>query len=94
MTNEERFLASCVTEGESGVRQKLNAGRYSERRSIWAGNWLALIESGKSDATKAEETSSLMRITAARPHRRRMAVASVVFLVVLAACTMMLFRYG
>jgi hypothetical protein len=56
-TNEERFVASCVNEGEVGVRQKLNAGRYSERRAVWAGAWLDEVESGKSDATKAAESS-------------------------------------
>jgi hypothetical protein len=58
MTNEERFVASCVNEGEVGVRQKLNASRYGERRAIWAGTWLDEVENGKSDATRAEEKST------------------------------------
>ena len=57
LSNEDRFIASCMNEGEVGVRQKLNAGRYSERRAVWAGTWLDEVESGKSDATKAEERS-------------------------------------
>jgi len=62
MTNEERFLASCAIEGEAGVRQKLHGGRYGERRAAWAGAWLEEVESGKSDATKAEESrSSLLK---------------------------------
>lgn len=57
MTNEERFIASCQREGEAGVRQKVNEGRYSERRAAWASEWLDLVDSGKSDATRAEERS-------------------------------------
>lgn len=58
LTNEERFVASCASEGEVGVRQKLNTGRYSERKTVWAGTWLDKLEGGKSDATRAEEKSS------------------------------------
>lgn len=61
MTNEERFIASCETVGEAGVRAKLNAGRYSERKTPWATNWLESVDSGKSDLTKAEEKSSYLR---------------------------------
>ena len=61
MTNEERFIASCETVGEADVRDKLGTGRYSERKAVWASTWLEKVESGKSDATKAEETSSRLR---------------------------------
>lgn len=57
-TNEERFVGSCQIEGEVDVRQKLAAGRYSENRAVWATRWLETVESGKSDATKAEERST------------------------------------
>jgi hypothetical protein len=58
MTNEERYIASCRTVGEADVRQKLNAGRFSERRTIWASSWLEQIDSGKTDATRAAEKLS------------------------------------
>jgi hypothetical protein len=61
MTNEERFIASCETVGEADVRDKLATGRYSERKVVWANTWLDKFESGKSDATKAEESSSRLR---------------------------------
>ena len=54
-TNEERFIASCKIAGEADVRQKLGAGRYSERRTQWATAWLEQLDLGKSDSTKAEE---------------------------------------
>ena len=57
MTNEERFIASCEKVSEAEVRDKLSTGRYSERKAEWASNWLEKVESGKSDATKAEERS-------------------------------------
>jgi hypothetical protein len=60
-TNEERFLASCQNVGEADVRQKLSAGRFSERRAKWASDWLEQLENGKSDATRAEERSSRLR---------------------------------
>ena len=93
MTNEERFVASCVSEGEIGVRQKLNAGRYSERRTIWAGNWLADVENGKSDATRAEEKTNLTRMTA-RPRWPIIRVASALLLIALATCAIVFLRYG
>ena len=68
MTNEERFVASCVREGEVCVRQKLSAGKYSERRTAWASNWLEQIESGKSEATKADEKSRA-NLKATQPNR-------------------------
>ena len=58
MTNEERFIASCQSLGEADVRQKLNADRYSDRKAVWANSWLEEMESGKTDATKAEEINS------------------------------------
>jgi hypothetical protein len=61
MTNEERFIASCEEVGEADVRDKLSTGRYGERKTVWAGSWLEKVESGKSDATRAEERSSLLR---------------------------------
>jgi hypothetical protein len=60
MTNEERFIASCERVSEAEVRDRLSTGRYSERKAEWASNWLEKVESGKSDATKAEERSSRM----------------------------------
>jgi hypothetical protein len=57
MTNEERFIASCEKVSEAEVRDRLSTGRYSERKAEWASNWLEKVESGKSDATKAEERS-------------------------------------
>ena len=57
MTNEERFIASCEKVSEAEVRDKLSTGRYSERKAEWASSWLEKVESGKSDATKAEERS-------------------------------------
>jgi hypothetical protein len=59
MTNEERFLASCVNVGEAAVRQKLSNDRYAGRRASWAQEWLNQIDNGKSEATKAEERSLL-----------------------------------
>ena len=61
MTNEERFIASCERVGEADVWDKLSAGRYSERKTMWASSWLDKVGSGKSDATKAEERSSPLR---------------------------------
>lgn len=63
MTNEERFIVSCEGVGETGVRDKLNAGRYGERKTMWASSWLEKVESGKSDATRAEERSRLVRLS-------------------------------
>ena len=61
MTNEERFIASCEKVGEADVRDKLSAGRYSERKTMWASSWLDKVGSGKIDATKAEERSGPLR---------------------------------
>ena len=83
MTNEDRFIASCANVGEADVRQKLNAGRYSERRAQWAANWLEQIDSGKSDATRAEETSSRLR-KAAKPKGSSATVVLASFVALLA----------
>ncbi|MFL6721982.1 MAG: hypothetical protein ACJ8FT_09310 [Sphingomonas sp.] len=84
MTNEERFIASCESVGEADVRQKLNANRFSGQKAVWAGGWLELVESAKSDATKAEERSSGLRI-AARTHRHSSFGVSTLLLFVLLA---------
>jgi hypothetical protein len=68
MTNEERFIASCLSVGEADVRQKLNANRYGGRRAVWASSWLEQLESGKSDATVAEEKSSRLPKPGASRH--------------------------
>ena len=60
MTNEERFIASCEKVSEADVRDKLSAGRYSDRKAEWASNWLDKVDSGKSDATRAEERTRLL----------------------------------
>lgn len=61
LTNEQRFIASCEGLGEADVRQKLNAGRFSGRRADWASVWLDQVDSGKSDATRAEEKTTRLR---------------------------------
>ena len=58
LTNEERFIAACEQVSEAEVRNRLSTGRYSERKALWASSWLEKVESGKSDATKAEERSA------------------------------------
>src|SRR3954463_6826975 len=82
MTNEERFIASCETVGEADVRFKLNADRYSERKAVWASSWLEKVESGKSDATKAEEISSRLR-SSTDAHAYFIYAISAVFIVLL-----------
>jgi hypothetical protein len=89
MTNEERFIASCVSAGETDVRQKLNADRYSEQKAVWAGDWLEQVESAKSDATKAEEISSRLSMTASP--RRHFAFAASTLLLVLLLASVVLF---
>jgi hypothetical protein len=84
MTNEERFLASCEIAGEADVRQRLNADRYSGQKTVWASEWLEQVESAKSDATKAEERSSRLRMTDG-PHRHLASAVSTVLLVLLLA---------
>jgi hypothetical protein len=91
MTNEERFIASCVSAGETDVRQKLNADRYSEQKAVWAGDWLEQVESAKSDATKAEETSSRLRMTAS-PRRHFVFAVSALLLVLLLASVVLFLK--
>lgn len=81
LTNEQRFIVSCQNVGEADVRQKLSAGRFSERRAEGASNWLEQVENGKSDATKAEERGS--RLAASANPRRYIASAVSVFILVL-----------
>jgi hypothetical protein len=80
-TNQERFIAACYRDGEVAVRLKLNAARYSDRKTTWANDWLEHVESGKSDATKDQERS-LGLISAERPHRARVALIALLLLVV------------
>jgi hypothetical protein len=80
MTNEERFIASCESVGETDVRQKLNANGYVGRRAEWASGWLEQVESGKSDATKAEERSSRSRSARPKPYFAYVVAAAVVAL--------------
>jgi hypothetical protein len=84
MTNEERFIASCENVGEADVRQKLGAGRYSEHKAVWASSWLDRVESGKSDATKAEERSSSLRKSASPKRYVASAVSALVFVLLVA----------
>ena len=88
MTNEERFIASCQKLGEADVRQKLNADRYSGRKVVWASSWLEQMESGKTDATKAEEVGSRLAKTRVSHH---FASAVSAFLFVLLLASMVLF---
>ena len=84
MTNEERFIAACQIEGEAGVRQKLNAGRYSEAKTVWASNWLEQVESGKSEATRAQEQSTGL-LNAKKPDRYLISAISIVLLILVSA---------
>jgi hypothetical protein len=70
MTNEERFIASCETAGEANVRQKLGAGRFTERKAAWASGWLDQVENGKSEATKDAERTSRNKSADAHPRVR------------------------
>jgi hypothetical protein len=82
MTNEERFVASCQSTGEADVRQKLGAARYSAQKAIWATNWLEQFETGKSDATKPEESAALLKT---RSNRHLAFIIAGFFLVLLLA---------
>jgi len=82
MTNEERFVASCQSTGEADVRQKLGAARYSAQKAIWASSWLEQFETGKSDATKSEESTSLLKT---RPNRHLAFIIAALFFVLLFA---------
>lgn len=92
MTNEQRFIASCEGLGEADVRQKLSAGRFSERRAEWASTWLEQVESGKSDATRAEEKSSRLRKSAKTNAYVAPAVAG--FVVLLLVIGAMVMKFG
>jgi hypothetical protein len=85
MTNEERFIASCESVGEADVRQKLNADRYSGQKVIWANDWLEQVEGAKSDATKAEERSSGLRMAAGTDRHFHFGVSIFLFVVLLGA---------
>lgn len=80
-TNEERFVISCESAGEADVRQKLSSGQYSENRTLWANSWLEQRESGKSDATRAEERSVLSR-NSSHPSSGRAMAGKLLFLFV------------
>jgi hypothetical protein len=90
MTNEERFIASCESVGEADVRQKLNADRFSRHKIMWATDWLERVESAKSDATKAEERSSGLRMAAGTNRHFRFAVSAVLFVLLAASAALLL----
>ena len=92
MTNEERFIASCVTAGETDVRQKLNADRYAGLKAAWASNWLDQVENAKSDATKDEEKNS--RLVKAKPNRLLAFVTLALVIVALLAGALLLLAPG
>jgi hypothetical protein len=85
MTNQQRFVASCESVGEADVRQKLNADRYGASKAVWASEWLEQVESAKTDATKAEERSSRLRVAAGADRHFGFAAVSALFLVGLLA---------
>jgi hypothetical protein len=90
MTNEERFIVSCESMGEADVRQKLNADRYGGSKAVWASDWLEQVESAKSDATKAEETSSRLRIAAGANRHFGFGVSTLLFVTLLAIAALFL----
>jgi len=90
MTNEERFINSCNSVGETEVRARLNADRYSAGKALWAAAWLAEVEGAKSDATKAEEGRTRLRQT--RPAVRSKVVVFTILLAVLLLIGAVLFR--
>src|SRR4051794_19986330 len=90
MTNEERFIASCESVGEADVRQKLNADRFSGSKAAWASDWLERVESAKSDATKAEERSSGLRMAAGANRHSAFGVSTVLFVLLLASVALFL----
>ncbi len=91
MTNEERFIASCKMAGEADVRQKLAADRYSERKAVWAGDWLEQVESAKSDATKDEERSIGLRMPAGADRRITYGLSTLLIVLLLASAALLLF---
>jgi hypothetical protein len=84
VTNEERFMDSCASVGEADVRQKLNASRFSGQKTVWANDWLEQVESAKSDATKAEERNSSLRIAAGTNRRSAFGVLTLLLVLLLA----------
>ena len=90
MTNEERFIASCVSVGEADVRQKLHANRFSGRKVVWAGDWLELIDSAKTDVTKAEERSSGLRVAARNDRQSAFGLLTILLVVLLAGVALFL----
>ena len=90
MTNEERFIASCVSVGEADVRQKLNANRFSGRKVAWAGDWLELIDSAKTDVTKAEERSSRLRVAARNDRQSTFGLLTILLVMLLAGTALFL----
>jgi hypothetical protein len=88
MTNEERFIASCESVGEADVRQKLSAGRYGGSKVLWAGDWLEQVESAKSDATKADEKSSRLRMAAGTNRNFRFGVSTLLLVMLLASAAL------
>jgi hypothetical protein len=90
MTNEERFIASCEMVSEAEVRDRLSTGRYSERKAEWASNWLEKVESGKSDATKAEERSRRVGNTASARTYFVYAVSAILMVLLLAGAAVLL----
>lgn len=89
LTNQERFVAACQIEGGAGVRNKLNTGRYSEAKTIWASNWLEQVDGGKSDATRAQEGSTRL-LNAKEPGRRLVAIISLMLVMVAVAAAVFL----
>jgi hypothetical protein len=88
MTNQERFIASCESVGEADVRQKLIADRYGGSKTGWASDWLEQVESAKSDATKAEERSSRLRIAAGGNRHFGFAVCAILLVMALASAAL------
>jgi hypothetical protein len=88
MTNEERFIASCESVGEADVRQKLNADRFSERKAVWAGDWLQQVESAKTDATKAEERSNGLRLDARNDRRSAFRLSALLLVLIIAGAAL------
>ena len=90
MTNQERFIASCESVGEADVRQKLNTDRYGGSKARWASDWLEQVESAKSEATKAEEKSSRLRMAAGTDRHLGFAVPAILLVVLLASAALFL----
>ena len=90
MTNEERFIASCEKVSEAEVRDRLSTGRYSERKAEWASNWLDKVESGKSDATRAEERSRRVGNPASARTYFAYAVSAILIVLLLAGAAVLL----